>query len=111
MQRWVRQCRSVDPTTADLRPEMSIRADVITGARTGVLMVPVTAVFNQQGAHVAYVVSATGTEARTVELGQSNDRMVEIVAGLDQGERVSLTAPEAPRGQESPARRNALQPR
>jgi len=101
---------SLDPTTADLRPEMSIRADVITGARTGVLMVPVTAVFNQQGAHVAYVVGATGTETRPVELGQSNDRMVEIVAGLREGERVSLAPPDAP-GPSAPGRGNALQPR
>ena len=101
---------SLDPTKADLRPEMSIRADVITGARSGVLMVPVTAVFNQQGAHVAYVVGATGTETRPVELGQSNDRMVEIVAGLREGERVSLTPPDAP-GPSAPGRGNALQPR
>jgi multidrug resistance efflux pump len=101
---------SLDPTPADLRPEMSIRADVITGARTGVLMVPVTAIFNQQGAHVAYVVGATGTEARPVDLGQSNDRMVEIVAGLREGERVSLAPPDAP-GPSAPVRGNALQPR
>ena len=101
---------SVDPTTAELRPEMSIRADVITGARSDVLMVPVTAVFNQQGAHVVYVVGATGTETRPVELGQSNDRMVEIVAGLREGERVSLSAPgTAPTP--APNRGNALQPR
>jgi len=102
---------ALDPTTADLRPEMSIRADVIVGARTGVLMVPVTAVFNNQGAHVAYVVAATGTEARPVDLGESNDRMVEIVAGLREGERVSLSTPDAAGAASAPPRGNALQPR
>lgn len=102
---------TLDPTTAELRPEMSIRADVIVGTRTNVLMVPVTAIFNNQGTRVAHVVTATGIDTRPVDLGESNDRMVEIVAGLSEGERVSLIAPEAPRGQESPARRNALQPR
>lgn len=102
---------TLDPTTAELRPEMSIRADVVVGTRTDVLMVPVTAIFNHQGTRVAHVVTATGIETRPVDLGESNDRMVEIVAGLSEGERVSLTAPEAPRPSDLPARRNALQPR
>jgi HlyD family secretion protein len=101
---------ALDPTDAELRPEMSIRADVIVGSRTGVLMVPVTAVFNNQGTHVVYVAGAGGTEMRRVELGESNDRMVEVVAGLRDGERVSLLAPAAA-GTGAPAPGNALQPR
>lgn len=101
---------TLDPTDAELRPEMSIRADVIVGTRTNVVMVPVTAIFNDQGTRVVYVTTATGTERRPVEIGESNDRMIEIVAGLTQGERVSLVAPDAPRTQPF-ERRNALQPR
>jgi HlyD family secretion protein len=100
---------ALDPTDAELRPEMSIRADVIVGSRTGVLMVPVTAVFNHQGTRVVYVVGPAGTEMRRVELGESNDRMVEIAAGLRDGDRVSLSAPAAATG--APAPGNALQPR
>jgi multidrug resistance efflux pump len=100
---------TLDPTTADLRPEMTIRADVIVGSRTNVLMVPVTAVFNNQGTRVVYVTGATGAGMRPVDLGESNDRMVEIVAGLREGERVSLSAPTA--GAATPPRANALQPR
>jgi HlyD family secretion protein len=102
---------ALDPTTAELRPEMSIRADILVGTRTNVLMIPVTAVFNHQGTRVAYVVTATGTVMRPLELGESNDRMVEIAGGLQQGDRVSLVAPEATSGPQTPARRNALQPR
>lgn len=101
---------TLDPTTAELRPEMTIRADVIVGSRSNVLMIPVTAVFNNQGTRVVYVAGATGTEMRPVELGESNDRMVEIVAGLREGERVSLSGPAAA-GPAPPARGNALQPR
>src|SRR5688572_437374 len=99
---------TLDPTTVDLRPEMTIRADVIVGSRTGVLLIPVTAVFNNQGTRVVYVVSATGTESRPVDLGESNDRQVEIVAGLREGERVSLSPPDTGA---APARGHALQPR
>jgi HlyD family secretion protein len=101
---------TLDPTAADLRPEMTIRADVIVGSRTNVLMVPVTAVFNSQGTRVVYVTGATGTGMRPVDLGESNDRMVEIVAGLREGERVSLSAPPAA-GATTLPRGNALQPR
>lgn len=101
---------TLDPTTAELRPEMSIRADVIVGTRSNVLMVPVTAVFNHQGTRVAYVVTATGTDVRPIELGESNDRMVEIAGGLNQGDRVSLVAPESGPAAAA-ARGNALQPR
>ncbi len=108
---------TLDPTTIELRPEMSVRADVIVGSRTNVLMVPVTAVFTSQGTRVVYVVGASGTEARRVDLGESNDRMVEIAAGLREGERVSLAAPPpdfntAPAAAPAAApARNALQPR
>ena len=66
---------TLDPTNADLRPEMTIRADVIIGTRTNVLMMPVSAVFNKQGTRVAYVVGAAGLEMRPIALGESSDRM------------------------------------
>jgi HlyD family secretion protein len=101
---------TLDPTTVDLRPEMTIRADVIVGSRTDVLMVPVTAVFNNQGTRVVYVTGAAGTAMRPVDLGESNDRMVEIAAGLREGERVALSAPPGA-GAATLPRGNALQPR
>jgi multidrug resistance efflux pump len=103
---------TVDPTAAELRPEMTIRADVIVGSRKDVLMVPVTAVFNDQGSRVVYVATAGHSERRRVDLGESNDRMVEIVAGLREGERVALTPPgQAAPPIQPPVRGNALQPR
>ena len=101
---------TLDPTNADLRPEMTIRADVIIGTRTNVLMMPVSAVFNNQGTRVAYVVGAAGLEMRPIALGESSDRMVEVVGGLKEGERVSLVGPPAatPTGA---SLGNALQPR
>jgi multidrug efflux pump subunit AcrA (membrane-fusion protein) len=83
----------LDPTDAELRPEMTVRADVVVGTRQNVLLVPVTAVFDRQGSFVTYVTGVTGTESRPVDLGESNDRFVEVVAGLHEGERVSLVEP------------------
>jgi HlyD family secretion protein len=99
----------LDPTTAELRPEMSIRADVVVGERQDVLLVPVTAVFNQDGRQVVYVDALAGPEARPVTTGEANDRMVEVTTGLREGDRVRLTEPGAPAKAAAPA--NALQPR
>jgi multidrug efflux pump subunit AcrA (membrane-fusion protein) len=108
----------LDPSDAELRPEMTVRADVIVGTRQKVLLVPVTAVFNRQGSFVAYVTGVTGVETRPVDLGESNDRHVEVVAGLREGERVSLveppgaaTTPAGAPANPSGARGNAPQPR
>jgi HlyD family secretion protein len=78
------------PTTAELRPEMTARADIVVGRRDQVLLIPITAVFGDPGGFVAHVVGLSGTETRPIELGESNDRMVEVVAGLREHDRVLL---------------------
>jgi multidrug efflux pump subunit AcrA (membrane-fusion protein) len=83
----------LDPTDADLRPEMTARADIVVGTRTGVLLVPVNAVFQQRDVTVCHVVRPFGIETRQVELGESNDVMVEVVSGLSDGDQVTLTDP------------------
>lgn len=100
---------TLDPTNAELRPEMTIRADVVVGSRQDVLLVPVTALFNKDGRHVVYLDGLSGWEARQVEVGESNDRLAEVISGLQEGDRVALTEPGAPA--RTPARGNALQPR
>jgi multidrug efflux pump subunit AcrA (membrane-fusion protein) len=79
--------------------------------------VPVNAVFEHQGAFVAHVVGPSGIESRPVDLGESNDQLVEVVSGLREGERVMLTepatvtpAPEAAARGENSERANGLQP-
>lgn len=98
---------SLDPTDAELRPEMTIRADVIVGSKQDVLLVPVTALFNQDGKYVVYRNGVA--EAHPVEIGQSNDQVAEVVSGLREGDRVALTEPGSPA--RAPARGNAVQPR
>lgn len=102
----------LDATTAELRPEMTARADIVVGTRKDVLLIPVTSVFEKQGSFVAYVVGRNKTEPRPIDLGESNDRMVEVVSGLREHERVSLTEPpDAAAGREARPAANALQPR
>ena len=83
----------LDATDADLRPEMTARADIVVRTRSDVLLVPVNAVFDRQGTMVCHVVRPLGIETRQVELGESNDVIVEVVAGLGEGDQVMLTDP------------------
>jgi multidrug resistance efflux pump len=80
----------VDPTDVELRPEMTARVDVHVGTRADVLLVPVNGIFERQGLPVVHVVRPFGTETRAVQLGQTSDTVVEVIAGVSEGERVAL---------------------
>lgn len=84
------------PTDIELRPEMTARADIILGTRSNVLLIPVNAVFEREGAYVAHVMSLSGPEARPLTLGESNAEFVEVLGGLAENDRVLLMEPNAP---------------
>jgi HlyD family secretion protein len=83
----------LDATQAELRPEMTARADIVVGTRSSVLLVPVSAVFEDRGTAICHVTTAFGVETRQVQLGESNGVVVEVVAGVREGERVALIDP------------------
>ena len=99
----------LDATTAALRPEMTARADVRVGELRDVLLLPINAVFEQQGSFVCHVVRLLGVETRLVSLGESNDELVVVREGLREGDRVALTdlvgRARRPRPRLPPARR------
>jgi HlyD family secretion protein len=80
---------------ADLRPEMTARVEVLVAERKDVLLVPVAALFERAGAMVCHRRGPFGTEARTVEIGDTDDQWVEVKAGLEEGDRVALVDPGA----------------
>ena len=82
----------LDPTTADLRPDMTARLDILVGQRDDVLVLPINAVFDLDGMPVAHVVEGFGIDTRRVELGESTERFVEVLSGVEEGERVALTS-------------------
>lgn len=81
----------VDRSSAELKPEMTARVDILLGVREGVLVAPVNAVFERNGQAVCHVVHTFHVETRAVQLGDTNETFVEIIAGLREGERVALT--------------------
>jgi RND family efflux transporter MFP subunit len=81
----------LDQPDNQLRPEMTARVDVHLGERRGVLIIPATAVFEEQGVPAVHVVRAFDVQSRMVQLGESTGAAVEVVAGLQEGERIMLT--------------------
>jgi HlyD family secretion protein len=81
----------VDPSGADLRPEMTARVDVLVGERKDVLLVPVNAVFEREGRHVCHVLGPFRAETRQVDLGETDGVVAEVLSGLREGDRVALS--------------------
>ena len=80
----------LDPSDAALRPEMTARVDILVGDRQDVVRVPINAVFESDGLALVNVLRGRRLEARQVELGEQNQRFVEVVAGVAAGDRVML---------------------
>ncbi len=80
----------IDQPDPQLKPEMTARVDVQLGERRGVLVIPPNAVFDEQGVSAVHVVRAFDVQTRMVQLGESTGTAVEVVAGLEEGERVLL---------------------
>jgi RND family efflux transporter MFP subunit len=85
---------SVDdlPADAGLRPGMTAEVKVLLKTVPDALTVPVQAVTEFDGKHIAYVATPGGLERREVAVGESNEQLVQILDGVAEGERVALDA-------------------
>jgi HlyD family secretion protein len=83
----------LDSKDQSLRTGMSCKAEVIVEQYEDTLYIPVQAVLRVGGDHTVYVVTDQGYEARKVEIGMDNNRMVRIISGLEEGQKVMLTPP------------------
>ena len=87
----------LDGDASEIRPGMSCQAEIIVEEYADTVYVPVQSVLRVGGKPTVYVVGATGLQQpREVELGLDNNRMVRIVSGLQEGERILLAPPLAP---------------
>ena len=85
----------VDENDNRLRPGMTARISIIADKVSQVLVVPVQAIFDEDGSSVAYVWKKyNGFETREVAVGRQNEDFAEILGGLSKGEKVSMIRPE-----------------
>jgi HlyD family secretion protein len=82
----------LDEPFAALRPGMTAEVAILVEQRDGVLTVPLEAVLPRRvgGTQVAVKQADGGFLWREVKLGATDDRRVEVKAGLESGERVAL---------------------
>jgi RND family efflux transporter MFP subunit len=76
------------PDDTPLKPGMSVEANIITREKENALLVPADAV---QG-NAVFVLDGTRLRKRAVTVGIRGTRMVEILGGLKDGERVAAPA-------------------
>lgn len=90
-----------DLAGVDIRPGVSAKVEVFIEEKHDVLFVPMQCVVLEEGEHIVYVMEAAGTVApRRVQPGIGNEVFVEILEGVQPGDRVLLYNPNVPTGGE-----------
>jgi HlyD family secretion protein len=84
---------SIQDATEDLRPGMSCAIEILVEEIADTLFVPVQSIIRRGSETFAFVVVGNATQQRTVEVGRYNDRWVQILSGLEEGETVLLAPP------------------
>jgi multidrug efflux pump subunit AcrA (membrane-fusion protein) len=67
---------------------MAVEVRIVTGVRKEGLLVPVSALVEDEGIKVVYVKEGGRYERRPVKVGTINYRMAEILSGIEEGEEV-----------------------
>ena len=80
----------IDGVSEALRPGFTAEATIIVADLKDVIAVPVAAVIEDGEEYICAVKAGESFERRVITLGQSDDRFVEIVDGLQEGEEVFL---------------------
>ncbi|MBN2316795.1 MAG: efflux RND transporter periplasmic adaptor subunit [Sedimentisphaerales bacterium] len=84
---------SIDGKHDVLKPGMSAKVKIFVEQLDDVKIVPVQVVANRSGKKVSYVVNGDEVEEREVQTGLFNDTYVEVIDGLEAGEKVLLVPP------------------
>jgi len=81
---------SLDESSDALKPGMSAQVEIIVKKLENVLTIPLIAVSFREGKPVCTVLKGRKLETRYLELGESNEEMVEVKKGLKEGETVII---------------------
>ena len=77
----------------DMRPGMSCAIEILVEDIADATYVPVQAIFRSGGDQLAFVTAAAGVAERVVKTGRFNDKWVQVLEGLKEGEQVLLSPP------------------
>jgi membrane fusion protein, heavy metal efflux system len=73
------------------RPGSFVTASIVLAEDRAALVIPETALQTVNGESVAFVRTDEGFEKRTVKLGRKDGQNVEVLAGLNAGDRIAIT--------------------
>lgn len=85
---------SLDTVEKKLRPGMSARVTIQTANLQQALSLPVEAVFQDSSGQFCYLQKGSTTILRRLQTGHSNEDFIEITAGLEAGDTVSMVRQE-----------------
>ncbi len=83
----------IDGTHDFLKSRMSCKVQILVEQLEDAIIVPIQVVSNRAGRKVCYVMTSQGSQERVVRTGLFNDTFVEIIEGLEAGEKVMLNPP------------------
>lgn len=81
-----------------LKPGMTAKVEILVDELEDVVYVPIQAVFAEEEEQVCYVHKGS-LRRRVVRTGEYNDEYIQILDGLEVGEKVALKAPPNQKGQ------------
>jgi RND family efflux transporter MFP subunit len=83
----------LDSKDTRLRPGMSSTGRITVNRVPGSILIPVGAMFTQNGSSIVYVLAGTKFVPRPVAVGLRNDEQLAIASGLKEGDKVALKDP------------------
>ena len=76
-----------------IKPGMNARVEILIAELEDVLTIPIQCVANRGGNKVCYLMTNSGPQEQVIQTGVFNDRFVEILDGLQEGQQVLLSPP------------------
>jgi HlyD family secretion protein len=84
----------LDNKPEGLKPNLTAQVEIVLAELKDVLHVPVAAVFTEQELTYCWRLASEKPARAPIKVGRMNDAQVEVVSGLNEGDRVLLKPPE-----------------
>ena len=80
----------IDDNVGELKPGYDLDIKIITKTKIDTLIIPDTAVFDYKGDYCVFVIENGKTVLRQIRKGIESDKTIEVLQGLDMGEKIIL---------------------
>ncbi|MCE5186809.1 MAG: HlyD family efflux transporter periplasmic adaptor subunit [Planctomycetaceae bacterium] len=84
---------SIENVDPQIKPGMSARVEILVAELRDVLSIPVQSVANRDGRKVCFLVSGGSSREIPIQTGAFNDRFIQVLDGLSEGQQVLLNPP------------------